>query len=154
MSIEGRVKQVLGSHETSYHKRPVEKDWKWSCTCGQEKILATRELCVEATQDHWSVAVADELVDLTKPVAVAEKTPESVHEEEEPPVGLEIFSKLVRDVDCGLRTMPQARHALGEWWHAQDRTKVTGPGRDRMRRLKQITDALYEEFWSLAGSQS
>jgi hypothetical protein len=74
--------------------------------------------------------------------------------EPEPVVGLEIFSWLVYDVDCGLLTMPQARHALGEWWHKQDRSKVTEPGRARMRRLKQITDALYEEFWSLAGSQS
>jgi len=69
------------------------------------------------------------------------------HDEQEPEVGLEIFASLAYDVDINVMTMPQARRALVEWFNKQpDRRQVAIDGRARMRRFKQITDALYEEF--------
>src|ERR1035437_6148589 len=39
------IQQVFKTHETNYQRRAVEKDWKWTCVCGQDKILESREAC-------------------------------------------------------------------------------------------------------------
>jgi hypothetical protein len=72
--------------------------------------------------------------------------------ETEDPLG--ILSLLIREVDMLQKTMPQARKELGEWFNNHpDRALLKADGKTRMRRLKQITDAMYEEFTSLASQQ-
>ena len=76
-------------------------------------------------------------------------------QEQEQPVGMGIFSHLMWDVDFGIDTMPQARKKLGAWFNEQeDKETAIKEGRERVKRLKQIAEALYEEFASLSGSWS
>jgi len=77
-----------------------------------------------------------------------------VRDEQQEDPGLGVLSILLGRVDNGVMTMPQARQKLAEWWNKQDKAKVGGPVRDRMRRLSQITDALREQLWTLVGSGS
>jgi len=74
-------------------------------------------------------------------------------EPENEPVGMGIFINLAWDVDYSIISMPQARKKLGEWFNEQeDKEKAIAEGRARIKRFKQIGEALYEEFSSLAGS--
>ena len=67
---------------------------------------------------------------------------------------LGIMSRLLREVDMNQKTMPQARKELGEWYNTHpDQAMVKVEGRNRMRRLKQISDAMYEEFTALSSQQ-
>ena len=142
--VEDDIKQVLIDHETNY-KSPAKGHfvsqawWKWSCSCGQEKFLETRELCVMETRAHWANVIA---------ALVPPGHDQSI------PNDLGIMSYLIREVDCGICHMPDARHLLGDWFRKQDIIKIRDEAKARMRRLKQITDAINEEFWSLFGSQA
>lgn len=65
---------------------------------------------------------------------------------------LGIMSRLIREVDMGRLSMPDARKQIAGWF------KSMGPGdsetkldiRNRMRRLKQIVDAMNEEVQTQA----
>lgn len=153
MISDEQVVELLVKHQTKYQHRGQEKDWKWSCECGEEKIFETRQLCEMRTRHHLGVLIANLSVD-NEPV-----TPEpETGPEQNIPKDLSIFSYLLSEVDCERMTMPQARQFLGTWFHLGTWPAIPGKeqieaGRKRMRRLKQIADGLYEEFWSLAGSQ-
>ena len=143
------IQQVFSTHETKYIKRAVEQDWRWTCTCGQEKFLVSREACAAETQNHWAGKISD-LLPEEMPAAELQIGEQEVLQI---PRTLAILSFLVKEVDCERMTMPQARAEIGKWFHVQDRQKITEPGRVRMRRLKQIADAMAEEFLTLLGSQ-
>lgn len=153
MSIED-VRQVLIDHETNYKSPAKGTDkWRWLCSCGQEKFLETRELCVMETREHLAQVIDQEVFRLAlDKVEVGVVVPSG--QDHSIPTDLSIMSYLIREVDCGIRHMPDARHLLGDWFHKQDAVKIREEAKARMRRLKQITDAINEEFWSLFGSQA
>jgi hypothetical protein len=63
---------------------------------------------------------------------------------------LQMMSYLVREVDLHHIEMPQARQQLAAWFNAlPDKQLAKGEGRIRMRRLKQIMDATFEEFHNI-----
>ena len=138
------IRQIFQNHESKYDRQASGKDWKWSCSCGQDKTLQTREICVMETHSHWAAKIADLL-----PI-------EGVLSEgiESAPFDLSILSYLTREVDCERMTMPQARRAVGEWFHGVRRPTNTESLRTRMRRLKQITDAMNEETQTLLSAES
>lgn len=155
MISDSQVVELLVKHQTKYQHRGQEKDWKWSCECGEDKIVETRQLCEMQTRHHLGVLIAALSVD-NEPVVPEPET----GTEQSIPKDLSIFSYLLSEVDRGYMTMPEARKVLGAWFlHAPSAapfstsTEHIDEGRKRMRRLKQIADGLYEEFWSLAGSQ-
>jgi len=64
--------------------------------------------------------------------------------------GLGYISKLVREVDLGNMGMQDARKAIGAWFEKlPNRNLATGEGRIRMKRLKSIVDAFYEEYMTV-----
>jgi hypothetical protein len=63
---------------------------------------------------------------------------------------LSYMSYLVREVDLKHIEMPQARQKLAAWFNeTSDKQFVKNEGRPRMRRLKQIMDAMFEEFHNI-----
>ena len=145
------IQHVFKTHETNYQRRAVEKGWKWTCVCGQDKILESREACVTETYNHWAGKIS-ELLPTDEPVVNLHYV---VEDEEAPaiPRNLSILSFLLREVDCDRMSMPQARAEVGKWFHAQAWPQIKDPGKVRIRRLKQIADAMAEEFSTLLGAQ-
>ena len=63
---------------------------------------------------------------------------------------LQMMSFLVREVDLKHMEMPAARRALADWFNAlPDKSFAKTEGRPRARRLKQIVDSVFEEFWTV-----
>jgi len=148
------IRLVFEEHKTKSSIRQPDKNWQWSCSCGQNKILDTRDDCVVESQNHWASKIL-ELMPTDEPEKAYESVGESAQDEAPSlPRDLGILSYLIREVDCERLTMPEARKAIGKWFHDQKRASITEPGRVRIRRLKQITDAMNEEFVTLLGSQS
>jgi hypothetical protein len=145
----GDIQQVFKTHETKYQQRAIEKDWKWTCACGQDKVLESRAACNNETHNHWAAKV-------TELLPTEDNVQPDVAEDQEAPFiprDLSILSFLLREVDCDRMTMPQARAEIGRWFHGQAWPQIKEPGRVRIRRLKQISDAIAEEFSTLLGAQ-
>jgi hypothetical protein len=149
MLANSDIQKVFKEHVTTYRQQSdpsgeatvtgtPSKSWRWSCTCGQDKTLSTREMCQTETHNHWSAKIV-ELQPAEEPVGH-----ESDHEAPTIPTDLSILSFVVCEVDCNRLTMPQGRKMVSEWIQKQ-RILSSAATRDRLRRLKQITDAIYEE---------
>jgi hypothetical protein len=152
------VQQVLKDHVTSYKQQPIDsavpaglKAWRWSCSCGQDKTLDTREMCVTETNNHWSAKI----VELQPAEELAGDSSQN-EASEAAPRGLGILSYVLREIDCERLSMPQGRRMLAEWVQQPHGVPVILPidVRNRMRRLKQITDAMVEEVSTTLASQS
>ena len=103
------IQHVFKTHETNYQRRTIEKDWKWTCVCGQDKILESREACVTETHNHWAGKISELL-------PTTEELEQFVAEDPEAPAipnNLGILSFLLREVDCERMSMPQARAKVG-----------------------------------------
>lgn len=66
-----------------------------------------------------------------------------------------ILSRLMLEVDTGKLQMPDARREIGNWYNAFDvgRDAMKIELRARMRRLKQIVDAMSEEVATVTSQQ-
>jgi len=108
-----------------------------------------------AENKRLTKAEKEQVVEHGNEVLTEQKLARVLNEDSEKPKGLEIISELANLVDIGTMTMPSARKILGIWFNEQsDRAAVITEGKARIRRFKQISDALYEEFSALCSSQS
>src|ERR1019366_2943059 len=146
------IQQVLKDHVTKHQQYTTDKTWHWTCSCGQEKVLDTREMCNMETHNHWSAKIVE--LQLEEPA----NEPQIQGDSDKPtiPRGLGILSYVMREIDCERLTMPQGRRMLAEWVQQPHGVPVILPidVRNRMRRLKQITDAMVEEVSTTLASQS
>jgi hypothetical protein len=93
----------------------------------------------------------EQVLEHANEVLTDQKTERSL---KQPVKGLEMIAELALSVDTNLMTMPEARKSLANWFNEQpDRKATVELLRPRMRRFKQIADALYEEVATLIGSQ-
>jgi hypothetical protein len=144
------IQKVFKDHVTKHQQNTTDRTWHWTCSCGQEKTVDTREMCQTETHNHWSAKIIElQPADTDVPF----NPPENEVVEGPIPVGLDLLSYVVREVDCSHLNMPQGRKLVSEW--AQRPSIFTANAvRDRLRRLKQITDAVYEEVSTTLASKS
>jgi hypothetical protein len=154
MLSKSDVQKVFKEHVTKYQQQTIDtaapaglKTWRWSCSCGQDKILDTREMCVTETNNHWALKVVE-----LQPAEELASEPQGDSDKPTVPESLGIMSYVVREVDLGRLNMPQGRKLLSEW--VQRRKVIPADVRGRLRRLKQITDAIYEEVSTTLASES